>query len=112
MPKRKQKLSRNSRQPHRSIRTTTSRSSTAIVTVPAPTIIQHNRERRLRPEEVDLLKKTVAKGTTDDEFLYFMTVCRKHRIDPFTKQIYCVVWPTNNGTSHEVVIIMSICGAL
>jgi phage recombination protein Bet len=84
--------------------------TTAIVTVPAPTIIQHNRERRLRPEEVDLLKKTVAKGTTDDEFLYFMTVCRKHRIDPFTKQIYCVVWPTNNGASHEVVIIMGIGG--
>lgn len=107
MPKRKQKSSRRQRQ-HR--KTTSRSNSTAIVPVAAPTIIQRNRERRLRPEEVDLLKKTVAKGTTDDEFLYFMTVCRKHRIDPFTKQIYCVVWPTDNGRSHEVVIIMGIGG--
>lgn len=73
-------------------------------------MFQHNRERRLRPEEIDLLKKTVAKGTNDEEFLFFMTVCRKHRVDPFTKQIYCVVWPTNQGQSHEVVIIMGIGG--
>lgn len=85
-------------------------STTAIVKAAPVTIVQHNRERRLRTEEVELLQKTVAKGTTPDEFLYFMTVCRKHRIDPFTKQIYCIVWPTNNGQSHEVVIIMGIGG--
>lgn len=72
--------------------------------------IVHGRERTLKHEEIELLKKTVAKGTTDDEFLYFMTICKKHKIDPFLRQIYCVVWPTNEGKSHDLVIIMGIGG--
>jgi phage recombination protein Bet len=85
--------------------------STAIVpAMPPQTIVQGNRTRTLKREEIELLQKTVAKGTNPEEFMYFMTICRKHRIDPFTKQIYCVVWPTEQGKSHEVVIIMGIGG--
>lgn len=70
----------------------------------------NGRERTLKATEIELLQKTVAKGTSPEEFLYFMTICKKHRVDPFTKQIYCIVWPTNEGRSHEVVIIMGIGG--
>lgn len=92
-------------------RTTGKKEKSAIQTAIVPvSTIQGKRERTLRAEEIELLKNTVAKGTTNDEFLYFMTICRKHRIDPFTKQIYCVVWPTDGGKSHDLVIIMGIGG--
>jgi phage recombination protein Bet len=44
----------------------------------------------LRQDEIDLLKRTVAKGCTEDEFALFLWVCRKHRVDPLTRQIYAV----------------------
>ena len=41
-------------------------SSTAIVpALPPQTIVQGNRTRTLKREEIELLKKTVAKGTSD-----------------------------------------------
>ena len=74
------------------------------------TAIVKNRERSLKPDEIDLLKKTVAKGTDDQEFALFMLICRKHKLDPFTRQVYAIIWPTNNGQSHEMVIITGING--
>ena len=63
--------------------------STALVPVaPAPLV---RREPSLRPEQVSLLKRTVAKGTSDDEFALFLLVARKHKLDPFTRQLHCVM---------------------
>jgi phage recombination protein Bet len=36
------------------------------------------------------LQRTVAKDTTPDEFALFMLVARKHKLDPFTRQLHCV----------------------
>ena len=41
-------------------------------------------------EQVELIKRTVAKGATDDELSMFMAVARRARLDPFTKQIHFV----------------------
>ncbi|KKL90606.1 hypothetical protein LCGC14_1902960, partial [marine sediment metagenome] len=70
--------------------------STALVPVaPAPLA---RREYGLRPEQVALLKRTVAKDTTNDEFALFMLVARKHKLDPFTRQLHCVKrWSTEAG---------------
>jgi len=44
----------------------------------------------LRDEQKALLKRTVAKGTTDDEFALFLWVAKKHKLDPMTRQLHCV----------------------
>lgn len=44
----------------------------------------------LAPERLQLLKNTIARGTTDDEFQLFVHVCKTRRIDPFSKLIYPV----------------------
>lgn len=60
--------------------------------------------------QLDLIRRTVAKDTTADEFDMFVQVCRRVGLDPFRKQIYCLVYNKDNEQRRSVSFITSIDG--
>ena len=81
---------------------------TTAITTPTANVGRELQFGRYDREQVELLKRTVAKGATDDQFALFMTIAQRRKLDPFAKQIWCVL--RKSGGASEMAVQTAIDG--
>lgn len=68
----------------------------------------------LPSDKIDLLKRTIAKGATNDEFALFLAQVERMRLDPFAGQIFAVkrdVWdPETRTKKPQMSIQVGVAG--
>lgn len=62
------------------------------------------------PQQIALIKNSVAPDLTAQEFNLFIEECRTYGLNPITKQIYAVVYNKDKPEKRNVVKIASISG--
>jgi phage recombination protein Bet len=62
------------------------------------------------PKQLALIRRTVAADTTPDEFDMFIQIAQRSGLDPFRRQLYCVVYNKDNKDKRKVSFITGIDG--
>ena len=68
------------------------------------------RSRDYDPAQLSLIRRTVAADTTPDEFNMFIEIAKRAGLDPFRKQLYCIVYSKDNAEKRKVAFITGIDG--
>lgn len=59
---------------------------------------------KMSKNQIELVKRTVAKGASDDELRLFIQVCKGANLNPFLKQVFLVPrWDSNEGKEVRAI---------
>jgi phage recombination protein Bet len=64
----------------------------------------------MTPGQISLLKRTICKGSSDDELAFFLQQCQHLGLDPFSRQVYAVKRWDSAAKSEVMSLQISIDG--